>query len=61
VGSSPDEVIQFCSVYLILEAALGSGVHSASNTNEYQKNYLGSKVQPERKADNITAISERIV
>jgi hypothetical protein len=25
------------SIYLILPAALGSGVHSASNRNEYQK------------------------
>jgi hypothetical protein len=25
------------SIYLILPAALGLGVHSASNTNEYQK------------------------
>jgi hypothetical protein len=28
------------SVYLILTAALGLGVHSASNTNEYQKIYI---------------------
>jgi hypothetical protein len=31
-GSRPDKVNFF-----ILPAALGSGVHSASNTNEYQK------------------------
>jgi hypothetical protein len=36
-GSSPDEVIDFSSIYLILPAALGPGVHSASNRNEYQK------------------------
>jgi hypothetical protein len=35
-GSSPDEV-QFFSIYLILPAALGPGVYSASNRNEYQK------------------------
>jgi hypothetical protein len=35
VGSRPDEV-NF-SIYLILPAALGPGVHSASNRNEYQK------------------------
>jgi hypothetical protein len=34
-GSVPDEV-NF-SMYLILPAALGSGVYSASNRNEYQK------------------------
>jgi hypothetical protein len=30
------------SIYLILSAALGSGVHSAFNRNEYQKqeNYV---------------------
>jgi hypothetical protein len=34
-GLIPDEV-NF-SIYLILQAALGSGVYSASNRNEYQK------------------------
>jgi hypothetical protein len=34
-GSIPDEVI--FSIYLILPAALGRGVYSASNRNEYQK------------------------
>jgi hypothetical protein len=33
----PDEVIDFFSIYLILPAALGPGVYSASNRNEYQK------------------------
>jgi hypothetical protein len=38
VGSSPDEVIVFFfSIYLILPAALGPGVYSACNRNEYQK------------------------
>jgi hypothetical protein len=36
-SSSPDEVIEFFLVYLILSAAIGPGVHSASNVNEYQK------------------------
>jgi hypothetical protein len=31
----PDELI--FKIYLILSAALGPGVYSASNTNEYQK------------------------
>jgi hypothetical protein len=34
-GLISDEVI--FSIYLILPAALGPGVHSASNRNEYQK------------------------
>jgi hypothetical protein len=34
-GSRLDEVIFFLSIYLILPAALGQGVHSASNRNEY--------------------------
>jgi hypothetical protein len=33
-GSSPDEVNEFSSIYLILPAL---GFHSASNRNEYQK------------------------
>jgi hypothetical protein len=36
-GSIPDEVIGFFSLYLILPAALGPGVYSASNRNEYQE------------------------
>jgi hypothetical protein len=35
--SRPEVVIYFFSIYLILPAALGPGVHSASNRNEYQK------------------------
>jgi hypothetical protein len=37
VGLRPDEVNEFFSIYLILLAALGPEVHSASNTNERQK------------------------
>jgi hypothetical protein len=36
-GSRSDEVIEFFSTYLIFPAALGPGVYSASNRNEYQK------------------------
>jgi hypothetical protein len=36
-SSIPDEVIEFFSIYLILPAALGLGVYSASNRNEYQE------------------------
>jgi hypothetical protein len=35
--STSDEVSELFSIYLILPAALGPGVHSASNRNEYQK------------------------
>jgi hypothetical protein len=37
VGSRPDDVNDFFSIYLMLSAALGSGFYSASNINEYQK------------------------
>jgi hypothetical protein len=37
-GSRPDEIIElFFSIYLILLAALGTGIYSTSNRNEYQK------------------------
>jgi hypothetical protein len=52
------------SIYLILPAVLGPGAHSASNRNEYQKQkimFLGNRVRPVRRADNLTAISEPIV
>jgi hypothetical protein len=32
-GSIPDEVIGFLSIYLILPAAQGPGIYSASNGN----------------------------
>jgi hypothetical protein len=35
MGSIPDEVNFY--IYLILSAALGPGVYSASNRNEYQE------------------------
>jgi hypothetical protein len=37
MGSSSDVFILFFSIYLIDLAALGPGVHSASNRNKYQK------------------------
>jgi hypothetical protein len=37
VGSIPDEVIEFFSIYVILPAALGPEVYSGTNRNEYQK------------------------
>jgi hypothetical protein len=53
-GSRTDEVNAFFSMYLSLSAVLGSGVHSASNRNEYQKqeNHVsGGRARPVRKAD----------
>jgi hypothetical protein len=50
------------SIYLILQAALGPRVHSASNRNEYQKQkkmFLGSRARSVRRAWNLTAICER--
>jgi hypothetical protein len=50
-------------IYIILSAALGPGVYSASNRNEYRKYkkniFLGSKVWQIRRADNLTAIYEK--
>jgi hypothetical protein len=43
---------------------VGSGVYSASNRNEYQKqknNVSGSRKRPVPRADNLTAICEPIV
>jgi hypothetical protein len=36
-GSRPEEVNAYFSIYFIPPAALGPGVYSASNRNEYQK------------------------
>jgi hypothetical protein len=63
VGSKGDEKLIF-SIYLMLPAALGPGVHSASNRNEYQKQkkmFLGSKARPVRRADNLTTIYKPVV
>jgi hypothetical protein len=50
--------------YLILPAAVGPWVYSASNSNEYQKQrimFLWSRAPLVREADNLTAIHEPIV
>jgi hypothetical protein len=63
-GSRPEEVNTFFLIYLILPAALGPGVYSVSNRNEYQKQklmFLGSRARPMRKAHKLTAISELTV
>jgi hypothetical protein len=49
MGLSTDEVIEIVSIYLILPATLDTGVCSASDRNEYQKQkkmFLGSRVWP---------------
>jgi hypothetical protein len=53
-GSRSDEVNIF---NLILPVALGTGVYSASNINEYQmqeNNVSGKKARPVRRAANLT-------
>jgi hypothetical protein len=52
------------SIYLILPAALGPGVYSASYRNEHQKQkemFLGSRVRLAHEADNLTTICELII
>jgi hypothetical protein len=52
------------SIYLILPAAIGPVVYSASNRNAHQKQktmFLGSRARPVREADNLTAICEPTV
>jgi hypothetical protein len=54
---------EFFSIYLLLLAALGPGVHLASNKNEYQKQeqiFLGSRTLPVLKANNLTVFFEPI-
>jgi hypothetical protein len=61
-GSRPDNINDF--LFLILSPALGLGVDSASNRNEYQKQkkmFLGSRARPAPKADKLTTICELIV
>jgi hypothetical protein len=51
------------SNYLILSAALGPGVYSASNRNKYQKQkffFLGSRARPASEADNLTPSMRRL-
>jgi hypothetical protein len=60
-GSRLDAVNELFSNYLVLLAALGPGIYSASNKNEYQQIFLWSNGWPVRRADNLTAICELIV
>jgi hypothetical protein len=64
-GSRTDEVNAiFFSIYLILPVALGPGIYSASNRNEYQKQkkcFWGVERGRCLRLDNLTAIGEPIV
>jgi hypothetical protein len=59
VGSISNEVNELFLIYLMLQAALGPGVYSASNRNEYKKE-IRRGVEGGR-AENITAICEPIL
>jgi hypothetical protein len=61
VGSSSEEVIEFFQFSKSFQPHYGPGVDSASNRNEYQKMFIGSKEWPARKADDFAAIYEQIV
>jgi hypothetical protein len=63
-GSRHDEDNYLVSIDIILPAALGPGIYSASNRNEYhklKKMSLGSRARPVLKANNLTAICEPTV
>jgi hypothetical protein len=62
-GSIPEEIIDLFSIFLILPAALGAGVYSASNRNEYQKEkkIWGAERGQTLEADIFTAVCEPIV
>jgi hypothetical protein len=54
---------EFLFNFLLISAALGPGVYSASNRNEYQKqkNVCGGRARAVRRADNLNAAYEPIV
>jgi hypothetical protein len=58
-GFEPDEINEFISIYLVFPATLGPGVYSAPNRSR-KIMFLESKARPVRRADNLTAIFERI-
>jgi hypothetical protein len=52
------------SIEILYPAALGPGVHSAPNRNEYQEqkdHVSGGRARPVSRADNLTAVCEPIV
>jgi hypothetical protein len=60
-GSRPDEVNEFCSVDLILPAALGPQPLTEMSTRGRKIMFLWSRVRPACKTDLITAICDPIV
>jgi hypothetical protein len=56
-SSRPGEVNELFSLRLILPEALGPGVYSASNRNEYQKRETNNS-GGQSAADNLTAICQ---
>jgi hypothetical protein len=62
-SSRPDEVNAFFSIYLIIPAILGSGVHSAPNKMSTRRKimFLGNRSRPVRRADNLSTICEPTV
>jgi hypothetical protein len=52
-GWSSDEVIEYFQFFLPFEPHYGPGVDSASNRNEYQQVFLGSRTRSARKSDLI--------
>jgi hypothetical protein len=59
-GSTPDMVIDFFSMRLILPTEPCTGVYSASNRNKYHK-ISGGKARTVSKADKLTDNYEPIV
>jgi hypothetical protein len=60
MGSSPDMSNDFFQFTYSFQSHYGPRVDSASNKNEYQKIFLGSKARPAGKANNLTAISNPV-
>jgi hypothetical protein len=65
MGSRPNEVNIFCSIYLIVPAALNPRACSASDRTKYQKQKnnvsSGSRALPVRRAVSLSAICEPVV
>jgi hypothetical protein len=61
VGSRPDEVNEFFSIYVIPPVELGPGIYSASKRSEYRIRkimFLGSRTRSMHRFHSLTAICE---